>query len=731
VVHYNHSKQHEQGVAGMPEKPVEQLTEDPDDSDRQETTEPAPLSGSPSTTFTDIVIGFLDATKHPVRTDLETGELDKTLPEAVQLMAKALAEHFSAKGEIHGTDTPITGKVAEDAKKKGQNTPLYLAFESTLGKLRMTALRQKVKATIHAKAAVEDELNRRALRTALTSVNRNSSPYKGMGYGHKYTLIEAHDLVVEDVKTAARRYLESSETPDGGSTKAELAKDVLARAAARESTETQLAAPRIAAIQAAYAPTAADMLSMNPLENLLRWDNNSGFSGQASMDGITRLAKQCAKLNLLSLRDLDALSTDVARRVHHPFGLLDTKRHTHMLTALYLFAGEAPSTAMDFAWRLLAESTAADMVNSGHHHELVRTVLAALNEGIKLAHRYVRWLRIIPAQPAAMDVLRLLAAIVTAHREAGSKHCWPEGLLDSLLDHYGVCEADIPAAVELLQAAFPLDEGPSCDASWRDPSIVWNTAGSAYSWLLVSFAYSSWLSQADLEDLKEEADQHVPLAVLSELRDCMVRSDASFAQGKRRIFTHESVLGSNKWLKRNLNRRANTAFAKMGALRRDAYQTIRGLARDQLQSEIQAAAGHAAEHRPPSAQRSSPTDWFVLATTEHTTDKLTKLASSNKAHPGMTTSETRAAALTLLGFLNRARTTSQAAPRPGQKIQDWLSDRIEETNVLGNHSMTDVDNPEDVEDMNDEYFIDLYEAHRLASLLEETVRYAQEEEDGK
>lgn len=711
----------------MVETGFESMTEDPDGSDPQ--IQSAPPTRGACTTFTEIVNGYLESKNPKAKADISAGDLDKTLPEAVHLMATALAEHFAGSGTIHGTNTPLPSHIAEAAKQTGQKTPLYRAFESTLGQLRMKMIRQKVRATILSNAAVEDEAKQRALREALTSVGRSPSPYKGLGWGMKYTIVEAHDVVVEKIEAAARRYLESNKTAEGVNTEVQLTNDVLDRSIAFQAAETKLAGPRIAALEAACLPTTTEMLSLTPLESLISWNKAAGFTGQPSLASITKLAKQCAKMDLLGFDDLDALSTDVARRIHHPFGLMDTQRHAHMLAAQYVFKGEAPYCAMDLAWRLLIQNDAAASLTSRNYENLVGKVFAALYEGIRLAKRYVYWLGLLDAQPAAADVIRLLAAVVTATDDHQEKEIhWPEGLLETVLERYGVDDTDISSTVALLQNAFPLSEETRRKANWTNPAFSWNTVGSTYRYLLVDFAFKTWLSQADLEDLKDQADQRIPEMVLSDLRDGMVRADSTFPQGTRRIFNFTGVLGTNSWLKQNLQRRATRTFAQMEKIRKDAYRTIRGLAQTQLHEEIQNATGNH-NHHPD--ERPSPGNWFALATSQPVLARLNKLVSSATALPEMTASETRDAALMVLNFLVRAQNYPRTAPRSGQDFRDWLLERVEEKNSLGQYmedpdgTANTLDEIEEAPDMDAASFIDLYAAENLAILLEVTVRQAQ------
>ncbi|NWL10466.1 hypothetical protein DM793_04005 [Paenarthrobacter nitroguajacolicus] len=678
---------------------------------------------------------YLRSSKNKKRlADIESGILGWTWSEAVQVMAEELAQQFARNGAFNGIDTPLQSHIAEAAKRvEGKDTPLSAAFQSTLGKKRMTTIRKLARARVLAKAELCGEPHRSALLAGLAWFNATHNSYKGMGWGTKYTVPEAHDLVVSRIETAALRYLESAKKRENGNASASLPGETLELARNFEAAELSLTSPQMSALEAACQPLSTDGLAIVPLVSLMQWSNDFGSSDHLSFEALTNLANQCAKLIDLNTSALKALAHDVARRVHHPFGLMETDRHANMIAAQYLFAGETPSQAMVFAWRLLEQANAVMLLHSENYDALLQRTLASLTQGIEIATRYNRGLSYMPGRPSAVDVIRLLAsAVVAAHDDPTVRPSWPADLLDAVLSHYAVDEEQRPSVAVLLAIAFPLPDNDAQSADWTNPDLEWVSVGSTYLYRLVRFVWESpWLGQSDLEDLKSRTDERVPLSVLKDFRDCHVRAESPFTNGDRREFTSQGVLNTNSWLKQNLERSATREFARVASCQKGALQEIRRQASGRLIEEIKSATGQG----PVGPLGSSggwefPEDWFTQAASPESVKKLSKLLSSENGFLGMNATETKKAAGHLLNFLNLASNDPLVTPRRGQTAQNWLTELIEKTNTPGAYGLEEPESghgnePWDLDPLEDMIQIDIYDEQNLAILLEATIRQIQ------
>ncbi|KQR80354.1 hypothetical protein ASF98_18850 [Arthrobacter sp. Leaf337] len=546
------------------------------------------------------------------------------------------------------------------------------------------------------------------MHTELTSFNATQINYTKVGAGNAYTIEGAIKHVVDRVAVASDR---------GGP--AALAPDILARIVASRATEFSIASSRFTTVSAAAAPAESGLHTNglndeahSPLDDLLRWDDSMEPEALPNLQRAKDLAEQCAMMDYLTLEQLDQLSDDVARRIHHPFGLTETDGHAAMLTAFYLYTGEAPYAAMQQAWTYASASDAAQHFRSSRYGPLMDTLQSALVKAIQKSP--VRWMGRVDVRPSVMDMLRLLAATVfTARTESPQEPVWPKGLLDAVLHRYGVSDEDVPGAARLLEGSFSLERSLAGEIQWWEPSQKWNTVGCRVLERVATFDYN--MTGGDLEDLRARASYVLPAQRLSELRDNLVRAETEFPQtvreGKNRSqFTHGSVEETNAWLWKFGHLQATTFFKKFKNERENAHRGVRGLEGERNGTGVKAVP----TPRQRSGKLQTPNNWFVLATSTYATSMLSKSSgSSASAHPGMSAAETRSAAASLLNILGYAKNYPATRPDPKQEIPEWINERVEEFNAL----------EEDIEQV-----IDPYETNVMAILLEVAVRLSIEEE---
>lgn len=699
----------------------EQLTEIPDEPGLRPP-EPQGRADQPpksfvtqvdTSTFLKIAENYLN--RHKAKLDINTGQLGLTFPAAAQLMAEALAEILPVRGKVLDIDTKLPGEISNAAvsgttdQNGKKSLPCNIAFGSTLGKLRTERIRAGIRESIHKMATHRDAEGKRRLHAELTRFNATQN-YTKVGAGNAYTIDGAIKHVLDRVAVASDR---------GGP--ATLATDILSRIGSSRAAELGIAGPRFITVSAAAIPAEKGLYTNSqhdaansPLDELVRWDDSVEYEEAPNMQRVRDLAEQCAMMDYLTIEQLNQLSEDVARRIHHPFGLTETAGHAAMLTAFYLYTGEAPYAAMQQAWVYTSESDAAQQFWSGRFGQLIDTVQAALVKAIKKSP--LRWMGRVDVRPSATDTLRLLAATVaTARTESPQAPVWPQGLLEEVLRRYGVSDEDVPGAAKLLEGSFSLQHSPTGEIQWWKPSQKWNTVGCRILERVATFDYN--MTGGDLEDLRARASHILPLNRLSELRDNLVRAETDFPQTvregeSRSQFTHGSLEETNAWLWKFGRLQATTFFKEFKNERENAHRGVRGLEAERMGTGVRAI---------PPRQRAgtvqTPNNWFVLATSRHATRMLSKSSgSSASAHPGMTAAETRSAAVSLLNILGRAENYPATRPDPGQEIPEWVSERVEEFNSL----------EEDIEQL-----IDPYETNVMAILLEVAVRLTIEKEAGE
>lgn len=696
----------------MADTPVEQLTEEPDERNSP------PVIRYNLDTFSGIAKHYLTKVHIGTMKDIDTGVLGLTFLEAQQILAAALAEHFLVDGEVYGTETRLKSEISTAAQIRGPKKPITVAYERSLGKHRKKIIKDLVYSAVSTTGTHQGEPFKSALEAVLKKKGIND-PYKDKGNMQKASIAESVDELYAKIVSGANRYVSTIEAMGIGDSTPKLAYDTLDRLDVFEATERSASVAEFTAVEAAVAPTDSDALEQGPLEGLLHWHRFDAPDTER-LKGIIDLAKQCAEMENLGPEELDALSTDVARRAHHPFGLMSSDDHAHMITAIYLYAGEAPNTAMKKAWNALSRSEdVARQIESGQYMPLIASVNDALVEGIRRATNDLSWMRTLEVRPTAVDMLRLLAAIASMHDVDSENPDWPDGLLEEVLRYYHVPTADIPAGVELLKLAFPLTEPPSAEEIWWHPSRDWNTMGCLILQLVATFDYN--LSQTDLEKIRKEASRVAPQQRLLELRLNIVRAESGFPQGRRRTYIHNSVSSVNGWLRKFGKQQAKSYLVDFKNRLKSTFIDVRAGAAATMEDP---ASGHGVSQSVdlPVDEGSSPTDWFVHAISEQTTEFLSRLTHTDTPFSGFSatagisaanTAETRTLALTLLSYINRARNQKDIAPPPQAKR--WLNDAVEEQNELN--------------DLDDQ--LDPTNTALLASLLEETIRLAQEKEAGK
>ncbi|MEO5316205.1 hypothetical protein PV772_19155 [Pseudarthrobacter sp. CC12] len=646
--------------------------------------------------------------------DIEAGALDLTFHEAADLMARALAEYFAGQGHPHGIYTELPGEIrikateGDRAKSGAKVLPCNVAFEATLGKLRTQRIRAGIKEAMAKISAHRDEAGRRKLRQQLTFFNDKKINYNKIGAGNAFTVADAIQHVIDRVAIAADRGRPPTLAPDI------LSRIEAARAAESYTADLELTSVAAAALPAEHSVRIASLHYDNggPLEYLLRWSDSLGNGDSQARHDATELAKQCASMDYLSLEELDRLSDEVARRIHHPFGLLNTAGHADMVTALYLYAGEAPHTAIKRAWAYVNASDAAHHLQAGNYEQLVTSVLASLDKTLR--KNAVRWMQKVQVRPSAVDLLRLLSATAAQAAVDPKNAVWPDGLMDEVLRHYGVNDDEIPMAAELLKDAFSLARPEGDEVDWWEPSLQWNTVGSRILQRIATFDYT--MSEADLEDLRAHASQTLALTRLTELRSNLVRAESSFPQtirGKedRGHFTRQSVEATNKWLWKQGGLQAASFFKRVKNEKNALYGKVRGLGQSKAsQSDLAVAA----QARRKVAHSQTSSDWFSIATGSEAIALLRKDPTLGSDR-GIRRGEARSAADRLLNILGVAAGNPESQPADGQGIGEWIDEQVERLNALA----------EDLDDL-------IHPSHSttLSILLEETVR-ATNKEAGK
>lgn len=665
-------------------------------------------------TYLEIAEHYLN--NHIAKKDIEVGHLDLTFAEAVKVMAADLAEFFHARGKLHGVDTLLPGEISnaavlgiprENGKKKVY--PVNVAFGMTLGKIRSRRIIAGINEAIDRMAAHRDAEGQRRLQAQLT-LHKKDTNFTKIGAGNTYTVASAIDHAVHLVSIASDR---------GGFPT--LAADTLSRIMACQAAEESTAGPAFAAIKSASLPAEvgshADQLEVQArgtLDNLLRWDEALEYGEVSNLEGALDLAKQCAQMDYLQNEELDRLSDDVARRIHHPFGLMNETGHADLVAGLYLYTGEAPYEVLKLASAYMAASAAEQHFSTGDFAALVNAAQSSLDKAVKNSR--VRWTGKVTLRPTAMDILRLLAATTAKATDNPGDPEWPEGLLEELLRNYEVRPGDLPAGVNLLKKAFSIsmEQSGTGPLAWWDPSTKWNTTGSRIMERIATFDYS--MTSEDRDDLKAKADKVLPLKRLSELRDNLVRGESEFPQTVRKgenrsVFTHESLMETNKWLWKFGRLQAIEFFAAVKHEKESAYRFLRGMTAERVSPGPKApvAPRHLHTHGD-NVPVQSPQDWFTIATSKDAT-ALMREGAGAKSSTGPRTS-----ADLLLDIVTRAENFPYTRPAQGRSIPDWISERVDELNLL----------EDDMDDL-----VDLYQRDELSSLLEAIVRVLKEKETGQ
>lgn len=695
----------------MPEAEDEQLTVGPGDVANDAATEPV-IKIINTRTYLEIAEHYLN--DHVVIKDIQMGSIDLTLAEAIRVMAADLADFFHARGKLHGVDTQLPGEISnaavlgiprENGKKKIY--PVNVAFGMTLGKIRSRRIGEGINEAIDRMAAHRDAEGQRRLRAQLT-LYKKATNFTKIGAGNTYTITSAIDHAINLVSIAS----------DRGSSPA-LATDTMSRIMACKAAEENRTGPAFAAIKSASLPAEvgshADQLEVQAkgaLYDLLRWDRALEYGEVSNLTRALDLAKQCAQMDYLQNEQLDLLSDDVARRIHHPFGLMNVNGHAGMVAGLYLYTGEVPYEVLKLASAYMGASAAEQHFSTGDFAALIIAAQSSLDKAIKNSR--VRWTGKITLRPTAMDILRLLAD--TTAKATHNPGCpeWPEGLLEELLRKYGVRPEDVSAGVNLLKKAFSMEQSGTGPLAWWDPSTKWNTTGSRIMERIATFDYS--MTSEDRDDLKAKADKVLPFKRLSELRDNLVRGESEFPQTVRKgenrsVFTHKSLMETNKWLWKFGRRQAIEFFAAVKHEKENAYRFLRGMTAECVSSgpKVPVAPRHHHPHRNSGAQ--SPQDWFAIATSKDAILALMREGAEAKSSAGSRTTPDL-----LLDIVTRAENFPYTRPAQGRSIPDWISERVDELNLL----------EEDMDDL-----VDLYQRDELSSLLEAIVRALKEEETGQ
>ncbi|WP_142060018.1 hypothetical protein [Pseudarthrobacter sp. B4EP4b] len=698
----------------MSEAEDEQLTVGPSDVANDATTEPV-IKIISTRTYLEIAEHYLN--DHVVKEDIQVGSIDLTFAEATKVMAADLAEFFRARGKLHGVDTLIPGEISnaavlgiprENGKKKIY--PVNVAFGMTLGKIRSRRIVEGINDAIERMAAHRDADGQRRLRAQL-SLYKKATNFTKIGAGNTYTVTSAIDHAINLVSIASDR---------GGSPT--LAADTLSRIMACKAAEESTVGPAFTAIKSASLPAEvgshADRLEVQvrgTLDNLLRWDEALEYGEVSNLTGALDLARQCAQMDYLQNEQLDLLSDDVARRIHHPFGLMNVTGHAGMVAGLYLYTGEAPYEVLKLASAYMDASAAEQHFSTGDFAALVNAAQSSLDKAVKNSR--VRWTGKVTLRPTAMDILRLLAATTAKAIDNPGDPEWPEGLLEELLRNYEVRPEDLPAGVNLLKKAFSIsmEQSGTGPLAWWDPSTKWNTTGSRIMERIATFDYS--MTSEDRDDLKAKADKVLPFKRLSELRDNLVRGESEFSQTVRKgedrsVFIHESLMETNKWLWKFGRLQAIEFFAAVKHEKESAYRFLRGITAERVSPGPKApvSSSHHQSHGDNGTVQ-SPKDWFSIATSKDATLALMREGAGAKSSTGP-----RTTADLLLDIVTRAENFPYTRPAQGRSIPDWISERVDELNLL----------EEDMDDL-----VDLYQRDELSSLLEAVVRALKEKETGQ
>ncbi|MGX5717972.1 hypothetical protein [Arthrobacter sp. MAHUQ-56] len=659
-------------------------------------------------TYREIAERYLNG--HKAKDDVEAGHLGLTFAEATSVMASDLAEFFHAHGKLHGIDTLLPGEISNEAVLgiPGENGkriyPVNVAFGMTLGKIRARQIRAGINEAVSRMASRRDAEGQRRLRSQMTDY-KDKTNFTKVGAGNTYTIATAIKHATDRIALASDR---------GGSPA--LAPDTLDRSAACKAAEERTAGPQRAAIRAASLPAEIShgdhLETTGTLDMLLHWGNSIEHGEAPDMNDVLALAKQCAQMNYLSDAQLDLLSSDVARRIHSPFGLLDPTGHAGMVAGLYLYSGEAPYEVLKLASAYMDASAADQYLVTGNFAALINNAQSHLEKAIRNSR--VRWTGKITVSPTAVDIIRLLAAI--AGREA-DELIWPDGLLEEVLRGYDVGPEDIPGAVNLLKATFSVHRSHPGVDEWWSPSVKWNTIGCRILERIATFDHL--MSGEDREDLKVKASRSLPLERLSELRDNLIRAESDFPQTvreeedgtiiSRSTFAYKSLIGANKWLWQFGRQKAVNFLTATKREKETAHLFVRGMTDHPSGATSRIPS---IPNRRPQVQFESPRDWVSIATSKEAVRALMEKGAKPTLGPGPRTTED-----VLLDILIRAENFPHTRPRQNQSITGWITERVDELNLL----------EEDMDDLIDL----LYQGEELSTLLEAIVRGLKEEETGR